>query len=160
MLGRTYEKQNCSAARALEVVGERWSLLILRDSLFRGMGRFAEFEQSLGIAPNILSNRLEGFVSAGLLERRCDDAHSEPGRYVPTEKGRDLKPVIMALTAWGDRWAAPDGPPVHFQHEGCGGRIESQICCSKCGTSAKLAQVLAVPTKFATAKRGSQRKSK
>jgi len=67
MLGRTYEKQNCSAARTLELVGERWSHLILRDALFRGMTRFSDFERSLGIAPNILTKRLEVFVAAALL---------------------------------------------------------------------------------------------
>jgi DNA-binding HxlR family transcriptional regulator len=147
MLGRTYEKENCSAARALEVVGERWSLLILRDALFRGMTRFSDFERSLGIAPNILAKRLEVFVAADLLEHRVSDDRDQPHHYVPTEKGLDLKPVIMALTAWGDRWAAPHGPPVVFEHDACGGRVELLTRCSKCEVSPKVPEILAIPTK-------------
>jgi DNA-binding HxlR family transcriptional regulator len=85
MLGTTYEKQNCSAARALEVVGERWSLLILRDALFRGMTRFSEFERSLGLAPNVLAKRLEGFVASGLLEKSTDGG-DHVDRYRPPRK--------------------------------------------------------------------------
>ena len=70
MLGRLYENQDCSAARALELVGERWSLLILRDAMFRGSTRFSEFQKSLGVATNILAKRLEGLVQGGLMERR------------------------------------------------------------------------------------------
>jgi DNA-binding HxlR family transcriptional regulator len=146
MLGNTYVKQNCSAARALEIVGERWSLLILRDALFRGMTRFSEFERSLGVAPNILTKRLEGFVAAGLFEQKPADDGSDTLHYFPTEKGLDLKPVIMALTAWGDRWAAPNGPPVSFKHEVCKGRVAIEIRCVRCGTIPKYEQVLAVPT--------------
>src|SRR6185312_8742026 len=109
MLGNTYENQNCSAARALEIVGERWSLLILRDALFRGMTRFSDFERSLNIAPNILTKRLEAFVASGLFERRPDSDESDAAHYLPTKKGLDLKPVIMALTEWGDQWASSPG---------------------------------------------------
>jgi DNA-binding HxlR family transcriptional regulator len=147
MLGRTYENENCSAARALEVVGERWSLLILRDALFRGLTRFSDFERSLGTAPNILAKRLEAFVVAGLLKHRQNEDQNEPYGYAPTEKGLDLKPVIMALTAWGDRWAAPHGPPVTFRHHVCGGRIDLLMHCSKCEVSAQATDVLAIPTK-------------
>jgi DNA-binding HxlR family transcriptional regulator len=121
MLGRTYDNQNCSAARALEVIGERWSLLIVRDALFGGLTRFAEFQRNLGIAPNILASRLDSFVAAGLMEPRRYSEQHEHREYVLTEKGRDLQPVIIALTAWGDRWAAPDGPPVVYEHADCGG---------------------------------------
>lgn len=133
MLGRSYEGQNCSAARALEVAGERWSLLIIRDALFRGMTRFTDFQRSLRLAPNILAARLDGFVRAGLMEQRSQA--DRPGRpeYVLTDKGRDLGPVIIALTAWGDKWAAPQGPPVIFQHQACGGEITQQTACRGCG---------------------------
>jgi len=129
MLGRTYEGQNCSAARALEVVGERWSLLIMRDALFRGMTRFSDFQRSLGLASNVLAKRLDGFVENGVMEQRVNPEHAEQQEYVPTEKGRELKPVVLALTAWGDRWAAPNGPPVTFEHEGCGGKVEVHLLC-------------------------------
>lgn len=146
MLGTTYENQDCSAARALEVVGERWSLLILRDALFRGLTRFSEFERSLGIAPNVLAKRLDHFVVAGLLEGTADD-DGGAARYRPTSKGQALKPVIIALTAWGDRWAAPDGPPVHFVHEDCGGRVELRLRCTKCNETPPITTVRAVPSR-------------
>jgi len=147
VLGRSYEGQNCSAARALEVVGERWSLLIMRDALFRGMTRFSDFQRSLGLASNVLAKRLDGFVENGLMEQRVHPEHPDQQEYVPTDKGRDLKPVVLALTAWGDRWAAPNGPPVTFEHEGCGGKVEAHLLCLKCGRSPDLAHVVAKPTR-------------
>jgi DNA-binding HxlR family transcriptional regulator len=132
MLGRTYETQNCSAARALELVGERWSLLIIRDALFAGHARFADFRRSLGVAPNILAARLDSFVAAGLMERRQYSEHPEQYEYLLTSKGRDLAPVIVALTAWGDQHAAPDGPPIIYQHAACGSEIHQQIRCAAC----------------------------
>jgi DNA-binding HxlR family transcriptional regulator len=145
MLGTMYEKQNCSAARALEVVGERWSLLILRDALFRGMTRFSEFERSLGVAPNVLAKRLEGFVASGLLKKDSDGDDAE--HYQSTDKGLSFKPVIVALTAWGDRWAAPHGPPVRFEHEGCGGRVDYRLRCTKCEDAPALRRIVAVPNR-------------
>lgn len=132
MLGRTYEAQNCSAARALEVVGERWSILLLRDALYRGMTRFSEFQHSLGVAPNVLTARLQTFVREGLMEYAPPPDGGEPSRYVLTDKGRDLAPVIVALTGWGDRWAAPKGPPVVFHHHDCGGHIRQVTVCETC----------------------------
>jgi DNA-binding HxlR family transcriptional regulator len=138
MLGRTYERENCSAARALEVVGERWSLLIIRDAMFRGSTRFTEFQRQLGIAPNILASRLERFVESGLMVTRPlggATGDQETREYVLTPKGRDLVPVIIALTAWGDRWSAPDGPPIIYVHEGCGGEVHQQLRCESCGAT-------------------------
>ncbi len=146
MLGRSYEGQNCSAARTLELVGERWSLLILRDALLRGYTRFSQFQRSLRVAPNILATRLERFVAAGLLQ-------VEGGNYVVTDKGRDLQPVLLALTAWGDRWAAPDGPPVVYQHDHCGGRISQHVECGQCGTVAATTGIVAKPGPGARAAR-------
>jgi DNA-binding HxlR family transcriptional regulator len=131
MLGSSYQGQNCSAARALEAIGERWSLLIIRDALFRSMTRFSDFQRSLGIATNVLTARLEGFVAAGIMEKSMGESASP--EYRLTEKGRDLAPVIMALTAWGDRWAAPYGPPIVFEHS-CGSPIEQALTCRDCGT--------------------------
>jgi DNA-binding HxlR family transcriptional regulator len=133
MLGKTYEAENCSAARTLELVGERWSLLILRNALFAGATRFREFEQSLGVAPNILKARLDGFVDAGLMVRHRYSKHPEHYEYLLTDKGRDFLPVVLALIAWGDRWAAPDGPPVLFEHIPCGSPVQSQVRCAACG---------------------------
>jgi DNA-binding HxlR family transcriptional regulator len=132
MLGRLYESQNCSAARSLELVGERWSLLILRNASFAGQTRFSEFERSLGIAPNILASRLESFVAAGLMDVRPKAEHRGQNEYVLTDKGRDFVPALIALTEWGDRWAAPDGPPIVYDHETCGGEIHLELRCRVC----------------------------
>ena len=131
MLGRSYEGQICSAARTLELVGERWSLLIVRNAMFAGMTRFMEFQRSLGVAPNILAKRLADFVAAGIFELRQDAAGGHAD-YVLTAKGLDLQPVIVALTEWGDRHAAPDGPPVAFEHRGCGGPVALKLECTSC----------------------------
>jgi DNA-binding HxlR family transcriptional regulator len=145
MLGTTYDNQNCSAARALELVGERWSLLILRDAMFRGMSRFSQFERSLGVAPNVLAKRLEALVASGLLTKDADSSAAE--HYRMTAKGLSVKPVIVALTAWGDQWAAPQGPPVRFEHEGCGGSVASRLCCAKCGDGVALRRLVAIPNR-------------
>ena len=105
MLGRTYDREVCSAARALEIAGERWSLLILRNAAFAGMTRFTDFQKSLDMAPNVLAARLEHFVETGLMTM-SPGSEGYP-TYHLTKKGLDFKPVIVALTEWGDRWAAP-----------------------------------------------------
>jgi DNA-binding HxlR family transcriptional regulator len=138
VLGRTYDKQNCSIARTLEVVGERWSLLILRDAMFRGTTRFTEFQRVLGLAPNVLAGRLESFVAAGLM--RVDNRE-----YHLTAKGMDLQPALIALTEWGDRWAAPDGPPIIYRHHDCGGQVRQELHCARCGTAPEPADVHAEP---------------
>ncbi len=133
MLGRLYERETCSAARTLEIVGERWSLLIVRNAMFAEMTRFTDFQRALGIAPNVLTKRLGEFVEAGIFELRPGAAggHSE---YVLTDKGRDLMPIVVALTEWGDRWAVPpEGPPLKYVHEGCGGRVALKLECTRCG---------------------------
>jgi DNA-binding HxlR family transcriptional regulator len=145
MLGRTYDTQNCSAARALEVVGERWSLLIIRDALFAGHARFGDFQKSLGVASNILTARLDSFVDAGLMERRRYSEHFEHYEYLLTDKGRDLAPAIVALTAWGDRYEAPDGPPIIYQHTACGSEIHQQIRCAACGEQVASADIAVRP---------------
>jgi DNA-binding HxlR family transcriptional regulator len=145
MLGRTYERENCSAARALEFVGERWSLLIIRNAMFAGATRFNEFQRLLGVAPNILSNRLDTFVAAGIMENRPLGGDSETREYVLTQKGLELQPVIIALTEWGDRWAAPQGPPVNYTHAGCGGRIHLHVRCEKCDADLEPGEIEAQP---------------
>lgn len=132
MLGKTYDSQICSIARALEVIGERWSLLIVRDALFAGVTRFTDFQHNLGIATNVLQTRLDAFVEVGLMERR-DVADSRQRAYVLTDKGRDLAPTLIALTHWGDRWAAPGEPPILYVHRGCGGGVHLEAECAKCG---------------------------
>ena len=145
MLGRTYDSENCSAARTLEIVGERWSLLIIRDALFRDRTRYSQFQRSLGIAPNILASRLSWFVEAGLMEMSPTVAGSEGSEYLLTEKGKELGAVVVALTEWGDRWAAPDGPPILFKHKDCGGTISTTIKCQGCAEVVKPEDLLAEP---------------
>jgi DNA-binding HxlR family transcriptional regulator len=145
MLGKTYDRENCSAARALELVGERWSLLIVRDALFRGRTRFADFQRSLGVATNVLATRLDAFVAAGLMERRTYSSHEDHYQYLLTDKGRDLAPVVIALTEWGDRWAAPNGPPIEYRHQGCGGAVTSTLTCARCGQQVPAGAIEATP---------------
>jgi DNA-binding HxlR family transcriptional regulator len=132
MLGNSYTGQVCSAARALEVVGERWTILIVRDA-FLGVRRFDEFQRSLGIARNVLQGRLESLVENGILERVRYQERPERFEYRLTEKGLDLWPVVVSLLAWGDRHMAPDGPPVVLEHRGCGGRVNDRRICDSCG---------------------------
>jgi DNA-binding HxlR family transcriptional regulator len=130
MLGRLYEGQDCAAARTLEIVGERWSLLILRDALFRGFTRFSDFQRSLGIAPNILSRRLEAFVAAGLMRALKDVNHPAHRQYLLTDKGQDFKSVVIALATWGERWLGPGA--AEFVHRGCGGVARQHFRCERC----------------------------
>ena len=127
MLDRTYPDQVCSIARALEVVGERWSVLIVRDA-FLGRERFSEFQRSLGIARNVLTQRLGHLVEEGVLE------HADDGRYLLTRKGRELAPALHQLMKWGDRhYPRPGGPPKLTMHTGCGGNVDAAMVCDRCG---------------------------
>jgi DNA-binding HxlR family transcriptional regulator len=152
MLGNSYDNEVCSAARALEVAGERWSLLILRNAAFAGMTRFTDFQQSLNIAPNILTKRLESFVNEGLMT--TSKGNSEHFEYHLTPKGQDFKAVILALTEWGDKWSAPDGPPIVYEHSGCGGRIEQLLNCKSCKSPVKVKNIIARKTKAMTIYKG------
>jgi DNA-binding HxlR family transcriptional regulator len=111
MLKRTYEGQNCSIARALELVGERWTLLIVRDA-FLGLRRFDEFQESLGVARNVLTDRLTRLVLEGILERVRYQERPERFEYRLTEKGRELAVPLLALMQWGDRHLSEKPPRV------------------------------------------------
>lgn len=111
MQRKSFGAMSCPIARSLERVGEWWSILILRDA-FRGVTQFDQFQKSLGIAPNMLARRLNALVENGLLERRLYQAHPPRHEYVLTERGRDFRPVLWALLAWGNRHFAPEGPSV------------------------------------------------
>jgi DNA-binding HxlR family transcriptional regulator len=143
MLGNTYATQVCSIARALEVVGERWTLLILRDATFAGTTRYIEFQRRLGIATNVLSDRLDGLVQHGLMVRRGGDRDGVD--YDLTDQGRDLTTALAALTEWGDRYAAPNGPPIVYSHATCGGSVRTVLVCSGCGQVVDPADVRAEP---------------
>jgi len=111
MQRKSFGKMACPIARSLERVGEWWSILIIRDAL-HGFTRFDEFQQSLNIAPNMLSRRLSALVDAGLLERRRYSERPPRDEYILTEMGRDFRPVIVAMFAWGNRHFAPEGASV------------------------------------------------
>src|SRR4051812_41386308 len=132
MLDRKYDGQVCSIARALEVVGERWTLLILRDTAFRAR-RFDDLQGRLGLARNVLTERLQHLCDEGLLERQLYQERPARYEYVQTQKARDLFPVLLALIEWGDKYYAPNGPPRVILHRGCGGRIVQQLSCATCG---------------------------
>jgi DNA-binding HxlR family transcriptional regulator len=144
MLGNTYEDESCSVAAALEVVGERWSLLILRE-VFLGVRRFDEIQADLGIARNVLGTRLTRLVEQGVLEKRLYQERPARWEYRLTEKGLDLWPTLVALMQWGDRHAAPAGPPVLLEHRGCGGGVDDHRVCESCGAPLSLADVRARP---------------
>lgn len=132
MLGRMYEGQDCSIARALETVGDRWTLLVLRDLSF-GIKRFDEFQQSLGIAPNVLTDRLKRLDQEGLVKRVRYQDSPERFEYLPTKKALDLQPVVFFLAKWGDRYCPdPLGPPRLSLHENCGGKVNEKLLCSRC----------------------------
>jgi DNA-binding HxlR family transcriptional regulator len=133
MLGSDYRNQACSIAGALEVVGERWSLLIVRD-IFLGLRRFDEIQADLGIARNVLQARLSKLIDQGVLERRPYEERPPRHEYRLTEKGLDLWPTVVALMQWGDRYAAPaGGPAVLLEHRGCGGAVDEHRVCEACG---------------------------
>ena len=112
MLPRTYETQVCSIARSLEAIGDRWTMLVVRDA-FLGVRRFEEFQDRLGVARNILSDRLGRLVDDGILEKRPYQERPQRFEYRLTEKGRDLFPVMISLMKWGDAYALdPGGPPM------------------------------------------------
>ena len=132
MLPRTYDGQNCSIARALEVIGERWTPLILREAA-QGATRFEQFQSSLGVARNVLAARLEHLCAEGIMERRRYREHPPRSEYVLTEAGRDLLPVLLALLRWGDRHRAPHGPPMVVTHASAGHDLHGALVCQDCG---------------------------
>jgi DNA-binding HxlR family transcriptional regulator len=122
---------DCSIAASLSFVGDRWTLLILRDA-FRGVRRFGDFCADLGIARNILTDRLEKLVEAGILVRVPYQERPLRHEYRLTEKGRDLSPALVALMRWGDRWALGGEPPTLLVHDACGTELEQLLRCPAC----------------------------
>lgn len=122
MQRKSFGNLQCPIARSLERVGEWWSILILRDA-FHGLTRFDEFQKSLDIAPNMLTRRLQALVESGLLEKRRYSEHPPRYDYVLTERGRDFRPVLWALLAWGNRHFAPEGPSVVLVDQETGAEV-------------------------------------
>ena len=135
---------NCSVAQTLEVVGEWWTMLIVRDC-FLGITRFDDFQGRLGISRNILADRLDHLVAKGVLKRVPYQEHPVRYDYRLTDKGRDLWLVLTAMREWGDRWEAEEGAPVEIEHSACGHQATVVATCSSCGESLDARSVRARP---------------
>jgi len=132
MLGRTYDDQVCSIARTLEVLGERWTLLIVRDALL-GVRRFDDFQHSLGLARNVLTDRLARLVDAGILDRVPYQERPLRHEYQLTSMGRELVIPVIGLMHWGDQHlAGTGGPPRLTRHHNCGGPVRATLTCATC----------------------------
>jgi DNA-binding HxlR family transcriptional regulator len=132
VLPRTDDNQFCSIARTLEVIGDRWTLLVIRDA-FLGVRRFEDFQKSLGVARNVLTDRLNRLVDEGILRRNLYQERPERHEYRLTRKGVELWPAMMTMMKWGDRYLYPEGHPRLVLHKDCGGEIDERLHCSKCG---------------------------
>ena len=142
---RPFETQNCTIAAALPVVGERWTQLVMREVLL-GSRRFGEIRRNTGVAPNILSDRLNTLVEQGLLRRRLYSEHPESHDYHPTARGADLAPVLIALMQWGDKHAAgPHGAPRVVVHAACHHDAEPRLHCSHCGEPLRTGEIQVRP---------------
>jgi DNA-binding HxlR family transcriptional regulator len=139
----SFEDMSCSVAQCLDVVGEWWSLLIVRDA-FLGVTRFDDFQARLGISRNILTQRLNRLVGNGILKRVPYSDHPPRSEYRLTAKGRDLWHVVTAMRQWGDRWAAPRGPQLESRHKACGHVVTAVPVCSHCGEPLDARSVTAV----------------
>jgi DNA-binding HxlR family transcriptional regulator len=147
-----FSKMDCSVAHALDVVGEDWTLLILRESLM-GSRRFYDFQKNLGIATNVLTSRLKRLTKAGLLEERAYQEHPPRYEYVPTEKTRDLGPILVGLIVWGNKhFPGKKGPPLAVVHETCGHATTPRLLCSHCNEPIAKGTVRIVSTRDASLK--------
>ena len=129
----SFAEFHCSLARSLDVMGDWWTPLIIRD-LFMGLSRFEDIAISLGISRNLLSSRLNDLVDKGVVERLPYSEHPARHLYQLTRAGRELVPILTALIEWGDRWTnPPGGPPVILRHKKCGHHTKPYVACSHCG---------------------------
>ena len=132
MVAVSAQPRECSVARTLEIVGEKWALLAVRE-VFLGNGRFDEMVRRTGAPRDTMAARLRILVSSGILERRQYSEHPVRFEYHLTDAGRDLYPVILTLMRWGDRYlAGPAGPPLELEHR-CGHRLSAKLVCEACG---------------------------
>lgn len=127
----------CSIARTLDVIGEPWSPLILRD-VYVGVSRFDQIQADLGVSRKVLTERLKWLVESGVLERRRYQDRPPRYEYVLTDKGTELVDLLMVMVAWGDRWADDGaGPPVLYRHRACGEISHVELRCAHCGTTVR-----------------------
>ena len=141
---KSFADMDCSVAQCLEIVGDWWTMLIVRDA-FLGVTRFEDFRQRLGISRNILQQRLTKLVAADVLKRVPYSVHPPRDDYRLTAKGRDLWPVLTAMRQWGDTYAAPDGPPIEVIHDACGHAGRQIMVCEHCRQPVGPRDVHAVP---------------
>jgi DNA-binding HxlR family transcriptional regulator len=135
----------CSIARTLDVFGEPWTPLILRD-VWVGISRFDQIRADLGISTKVLTQRLAWLVAAGVLERRQYSAHPPRHEYTLTAKGTELCDVLLVMARWGDRWLAGEaGPPVLHRHTACGHITQVELHCSECGLPLHAGNIEALP---------------
>lgn len=133
MLPRTYAGEVCSVARTLELIGDRWTLLVVRDA-FLGVKRFDDFQAHLGVSRNVLADRLGRLLDDGILERHRYQERPERFEYRLGEKGLDLWPTVISLLKWGDKHLAGEhGPPRLVVHRDCGGEVTERLDCDRCG---------------------------
>ncbi|MBF8187403.1 helix-turn-helix transcriptional regulator [Nonomuraea sp. K274] len=131
-LGKNYDGQDCSLARALELIGERWTLLVVRDAMY-GVRRYGDFLAHLDIPRAVLSQRLSTLVDAGILDRRRYQDAPPRDEYVLTATGRELWLPVLAISQWGERHLTKTGPRRLFHHVTCGARIDATTLCATCG---------------------------
>ena len=141
---KSFVSMHCSVAQCLEVIGEWWTMLIVRDA-FLGVRRFDDLKARLGISRNVLAQRLMHLVNQGVLEKVPYSEHPPRYEYRLTDKGRDLWPVLTAMRQWGDTWAAPNGPPVVVEHTSCGALVGAVMTCENCGERLGLRDVRVRP---------------
>jgi DNA-binding HxlR family transcriptional regulator len=154
VLGRDYDGQVCSISRTLEVVGERWSLLVVRD-VSLGIRRFDALVDSLGVTRSVLSARLRSLEVEGVLDRHPYQDQPTRYEYHLTAKGMGLLPVIAHLMWWGDEYyPAPGGPPRRLIHHGCGGAMSASYSCDACGAPLATSDVASVPGPGFSPRRG------
>jgi DNA-binding HxlR family transcriptional regulator len=142
---RDFPRESCAIASTLEVIGERWTMHVLREA-FLGVRRFEDFRRNIGVARNILSDRLSTLVDEGILRREPYSEHPPRSEYRLTRKGVELYGILIELMKWGHRYApAPDGPAVLLRHRGCGSVIEPVLACPDCGEPVQAWDLEALP---------------
>jgi DNA-binding HxlR family transcriptional regulator len=131
-LNKPPDPRICSVGRSMEILGDRWIMFIIREAFF-GVTYYDKFLSNLGIATNVLTDRLKWLVENEILEIHADSNDARRKKYVLTEKGRDLFPIILAFIKWGDRWLADEsGPPLLLNHTTCGHPLTPVMCCEHC----------------------------
>ncbi|HSW13352.1 MAG TPA: helix-turn-helix domain-containing protein [Solimonas sp.] len=136
---------SCSVARTASVIGDRWTILILRNAFLR-IRRFEDFQSNLGITRHLLAGRLKRLVEEGILERVSYQDAPPRFEYRLTLKGRALYPIVVAMTAWGDAWMdGGKGAPLLLQHKSCGKVVTPQLSCPECGEAIEPQQMSALP---------------